>query len=76
MLADLAKLDVKRPLATQELARIEGSAMRENYEGLAIRPQADGQLSVWLIADANNSAFQETRLIHLRLDPAKLPPRQ
>ncbi len=73
VLADLARLDVKRPLATQELARIEGSAVRENYEGMAVRPTADGQLAVWLISDANDSAFQETRLMQLRLDPAKLP---
>lgn len=73
VLADLARLDVKRPLATQELARIEGSAVRENYEGMAVRPTADGQLAVWLISDANDSAFQETRLLQLRLDPAKLP---
>lgn len=73
ILADMAKLDVKRPLATQELARIQGSALRENYEGLAIRSKPDGQSEVWLISDANDSAFQETRLIQLRLDPAKLP---
>jgi hypothetical protein len=30
-------------------------------------------LAVWLISDANDSAFQETRLMQLRLDPAKLP---
>ena len=73
VLADLARLDVKRPLATQELARIEGSAVRENYEGMTVRPTPDGQLAVWLISDANDSAFQETRLMQLRLDPAKLP---
>lgn len=76
VLADLARLDVKRPLVTQELARIEGSTLRENYEGMAIRAGADGQLAVWLVSDANNSAFQETRLMRLRLDPAKLPPKQ
>lgn len=80
VLADLARLDAKRPLATQELARIEGHALRENYEGLAIRPAPDGQVpdgqvEVWLISDANDSAFQETRLMQLRLDPAKLPPK-
>lgn len=76
VLADLARLDVKRPLATHELARIEGSALRENYEGLAVRSQSDGKLAVWLISDANDSALQETRLMQLRLDPAKLPARQ
>lgn len=76
VLADFARLDVKRPLATQELARIEGRDVRENYEGMAIRSEADGHVAVWLISDANDSAFQHTRLMQLRLDPAKLPPIQ
>lgn len=74
VLADFARLDVKRPLATQELARIEGRGVRENYEGMAIRKEADGSLTLWLISDANGLAFQQTRLMQLRLDPAKLPP--
>ncbi|MDT0506399.1 esterase-like activity of phytase family protein [Novosphingobium sp. MMS21-SN21R] len=73
VLADFARLDPKRPLGTRELARIEGPTLRENYEGMAIREEAGGQLAVWLLSDANDSAFQETRLMHLLLDPAKLP---
>lgn len=75
VIADIAQLNPKRPLATQELARIEGAAMRENYEGMAIHPEAGGQMAVWLISDANASALQETRLMHLRLNLAKLPQR-
>lgn len=75
VLADIAQLDLKRPLATQELARIEGPALRENYEGMAIRKEGDGRLAVWLISDANDTTFQETRVMQLRLDPARLPPK-
>ncbi|MFM6830879.1 MAG: esterase-like activity of phytase family protein [Novosphingobium sp.] len=73
VLADIARLDPARPLGTRELARIEGPDLRENYEGMAIRGEAGGAVGIWLISDANDSAFQETRLMHLWLDPAKLP---
>ena len=76
VLADMSRLDPARPLATHELARIEGAGTRENYEGMALRVARDGQIAVWLISDANDSTFQETRLMQLRLDPAKLPPRE
>lgn len=73
VLADFARMNVSGPLATHELARIDGQALRENYEGMAIRADEEGRLSVWLIADANNTAFQETRLLQLSLDQASLP---
>lgn len=76
VLADMARLDPARPLATHELARIKGAGVRENYEGMALRIARDGQIAVWLISDANDSAFQETRLMQLRLDQEKLPPRE
>lgn len=73
VLADFAQADLARPLATRELARIDGRTLRENYEGMAIRADRTGTLSVWLIADANDTAFQETRLMQLSLDPSALP---
>ncbi|WP_374407362.1 esterase-like activity of phytase family protein [Pelagerythrobacter sp.] len=41
---------------------------RDNFEGIAVAPGADGGLTVWLISDDNNSAFQRTLLYELRLD--------
>lgn len=73
VLADFAQADPARPLATRELAGIDGQSVRENYEGMAIRADKYGGLTVWLIADANDTTFQETRLMQLSLDPAKLP---
>lgn len=73
VLADMARLDGSRPLATREVARIEAPSVRENYEGIAIRPAGAGKVRVWLIADANDTAFQETRLMQLSLDPGSLP---
>ncbi|MGV3510987.1 MAG: esterase-like activity of phytase family protein [Novosphingobium sp.] len=72
VLADLSQLDPRRPLPTVELARLEGPALRENWEGMALTPDRDG-LALWLVTDANASTFQQTRLLKLAFDPAKLP---
>ncbi|MCX7284331.1 MAG: esterase-like activity of phytase family protein [Novosphingobium sp.] len=73
MLADLAALRPQHPLPTQELARLDGRSIRENWEGMAlVRSAEDHDLALWLISDANDSAFQETRLLQLRFDPARL----
>lgn len=42
----------------------------ENYEGLALRPRADGRIALWLIADDNFSVLQRTLLAKLVFDPA------
>ena len=41
----------------------------ENYEGLAVRRQADGTIAVWVISDDNLSALQRTLLVKLTFDP-------
>ena len=46
----------------------------DNYEGLAIVPEAQSdRVALWLISDDNSSAFQRTLLLRLSLDPADLP---
>lgn len=72
VLADPAKLDPKRPWQAQELARIDTSALRENYEAMVVKVTPAGP-EVWLLSDENGSAIQETRLMKLRLDMARLP---
>lgn len=72
MIADPAEWQRGRPWPTHEVARIDGPALRENYEGMLIEPSASGGLSVWLVSDANFAAVQETRLMKLRLEPASL----
>ena len=52
---------------------LAGVLPRENYEGLAIRPRADGSVTVWLIADDNMSVMQRTLVAKLRFDPAIAP---
>lgn len=74
VLADFAALNPKRPLPTQELARLDGGTIRENWEGMALlRGEEPQEFALWLISDANDSAFQETRLLQLRIDPQRLP---
>ncbi len=73
VLADLARIPPLQPLGTRELARIDAQTVRENYEGMAIEADGSDRLTLWLIADANDTAFQETRLMKLSLSPAKLP---
>ena len=55
--------------APQIVLRLDDLLPRENYEGLALRPQADGRIAVWLIADDNISVFQRTLLAKLLFTP-------
>ncbi|MEL6528794.1 MAG: esterase-like activity of phytase family protein [Pseudomonadota bacterium] len=49
---------------------LAGIVPRDNYEGIAVRPQSDGTLAVWLISDDNFSIFQRTLLVKFTFDPA------
>ena len=54
----------------QVLLHLEDLLPRENYEGMALRPLANGSQELWLIADDNFSMFQRTLLARLVLAPA------
>lgn len=54
------------PQITLDLA---GVVPRENYEGITVRPLADGRVAVWLISDDNLSAMQRTLVVKLIFDP-------
>jgi hypothetical protein len=71
VVADPADIVAGREWRWRKLANIDGSAPRENYEGLAIAPDAHGA-TLWLISDDNLSRLQRTLLLELHLD---LPPR-
>lgn len=57
------------------LARLDAPLPTDNFEGLTVRPRADGKLDVWVIADNNRAATQRTLLLKLELDPQDLPAR-
>lgn len=72
VLADPREYVPGQPWPTHDLAMIDVPELRENYEGMLLRPGSGGKLALWLVSDANNLALQETRLLKLELDPAKL----
>lgn len=49
--------------------RLDEVLPRENYEGLAVRPRADGRVDVWVVSDDNFSLVQRTLLAKLVFDP-------
>jgi hypothetical protein len=55
----------------EELLALDERLPSDNYEGLAVDPQPDGSLVLWLIADDNNAALQRTLLLKLRWDPGR-----
>ncbi|QDH33312.1 esterase-like activity of phytase family protein [Porphyrobacter sp. YT40] len=56
--------------APETVLQLDPAIPRENYEGLALRPRADGRIDVWLISDDNLSVIQRTLLVKLVFDPA------
>lgn len=57
----------------EEVAKLSSSLPVDNFEGIAAELRADGRLNIWLISDANTSAFQRTLLWKLIVDPEDLP---
>lgn len=76
VLADPGQIAAGKAWQSQPLTTLDGTGLEENYEGIAIEPQADGRLTVWLISDANGAVTQRTLLLRLELDPADLPDSQ
>ena len=72
-LADPAELRRTGVWHARDLAYLDPPLPTDNYEGLAVRPRADGKLDVWVIPDDNKASTQRTLLLKLVLDPADLP---
>lgn len=73
MVADPRGIRASREWPAIDLGEVAPPLPLENYEGLALVPQADGTVTGWLISDDNAAALQRTLLLRLRIDPAKLP---
>ncbi|MEP0189308.1 MAG: esterase-like activity of phytase family protein [Erythrobacter sp.] len=63
-------LEQDGPYAPEVVLDLNTVLPNENYEGLALREQADGRLDVWIISDDNNAVIQRTLLAKLSFDPA------
>jgi hypothetical protein len=73
VVADPATIAGGEEWAWQPLTEIRGPLPRENYEGLAIEPRANGAARLWLISDDNRAAFQRTLLLALDWMPRNKP---
>jgi hypothetical protein len=52
------------------LVQIADSRIRENYEGMTVTREPDGNAAIWLISDSNQMVWaQRTLLLKLRLKP-------
>jgi hypothetical protein len=74
-IADPAEIRAGGTWQAREVALLTSSLPVDNFEGIAIEPQADGRVTVWLISDDNNAVTQRTLLWKLSVDPARLPGR-
>lgn len=63
--------DTAGVFAPQIVMSLDPTIPRENYEGLAVRPRADGRIDVWVISDDNQSVMQRTLLAKLIFDPRR-----
>lgn len=64
-LGDPGKIAEGKNWPIELIARIEGDAPSENYEGIALSRAGDTGCTVWLISDDNFTAFQRTLLLEL-----------
>jgi hypothetical protein len=69
VLADPALIDAEQPWPVRPLLQLESLLPRDNYEGVAVEPAADGSLTLWLVSDDNRSALQRSLLAKLRWVP-------
>jgi hypothetical protein len=79
VIADPRQIAAGKPWPWRELATFHGPVPRDNYEGLAVVPDATG-VTLWLISDDNKAPYQRTLLLKLHwrggLPPAVSSPRR
>jgi hypothetical protein len=72
VVADPADIVAGEDWRWRKLADLTGPVPRDNYEGLAIAPDAAG-VTMWVISDDNFARFQRTLLLELHW---RVPPRR
>ncbi len=73
MVADPRHIRAGHEWRAVDIGELAAPIPMDNYEGLALVPEADGTVTGWLISDDNGGAVQRTLLLRLRIDPARLP---
>lgn len=66
VLADPANIRKGAAWQWEPLADLASPLPTDNFEGLAVEPDADGSRVLWLISDDNSSILQRTLLLSLR----------
>jgi hypothetical protein len=69
VLADPAEIKAGTMWSGEVIARIGAPDLDENFEGIAAAEEADGSVDLYLIADDNLSAFQDTQMLRLNWMP-------
>lgn len=72
LIADPAEIEAGGTWQAREVADLSAPWPVDNYEGLAIERQADGQLIGWIISDENGAVTQRVLLLKVRIDESKL----
>ena len=72
LIADPAEIVPGKVWQAREVADLSAPWPVDNYEGLAIERQLDGQLIAWIISDENAAATQRVLLLKLRIDESRL----
>lgn len=72
-IADPAAITPSGVWTATEIASFGGPVPLDNYEGLAVEPQADGSVHLWIISDDNDAVMQRTLLLKLALYPDRIP---
>jgi hypothetical protein len=72
VVADPADIAAGREWPWRKLADLSGPVPRDNYEGLAIAPDATG-VTIWVISDDNFTRIQRTLLLELHWRPEHEP---
>lgn len=60
---DPAKAVAGARLRARLLARLDLGDLQDNFEGIAVRPEAGGRLAIWLVSDSNRAAFLQRSLL-------------
>ncbi len=71
-IADPRKITAGGVWRAREVAVLGSPLPVDNFEGLAIEPQRDGRINLWMISDDNGAALQRTLLWKLSVDPKRL----
>lgn len=67
-LADPGAIAADEPWAITPFAELTLPDLTDNFEALAVREEADGTLTIFVLSDDNLSAFQRSLLLRLRWD--------